>query len=83
MLKFLDELEIDGELRRKLKERYLEVLVLDKATEEERFHTQLAYSYIDACFSFIPKNSDYTKLDFNKNTKAADYYKLLRTFLSN
>lgn len=39
MLKFLDELEIDIDLKRKLKEKYLEVLVLEKQTEEERFHT--------------------------------------------
>jgi hypothetical protein len=30
MLKFLDELEIDIDLKRKLKEKYLEVLVLEK-----------------------------------------------------
>lgn len=83
MFKYLEDIELDAELRRKLKERYLEVLVIEKQTEEERFHTQLAYSYIDACFSYLPKNSDYTKMDFSKNQKAADYYQSLRKFLQN
>lgn len=83
MFKFLEEIEVEPELKRRLKERYLEVLVLEKQTEEERFHTQLAYSYIDACFSIIPKNTDLQKIDFSKNPKGKEYYQNLRNFLSN
>jgi hypothetical protein len=39
MLKFLDESDLEEEPKRKLKEKYLEVLVLEKNVEEERFHT--------------------------------------------
>ena len=40
MLKHIEEMEnIDEEQKRKTKEKYLEVLVLDKNIEEERFHT--------------------------------------------
>jgi hypothetical protein len=39
MMKFLDEIEMDEEPKRKLKEKFLEVLVIEKNTEEERFHT--------------------------------------------
>lgn len=82
MLKFLDEIETEAELKRKLKERYLEVLVVEKQTEEERFHTQLAYSYIDALFAIFPKDTDFGKVDL-KNKVASDYYSALRKFLKN
>ena len=83
MLKFLEELDIDDDQKRKLKEKYLEVLVLEKNIEEERFHTQLAYLYIDAIFALIPKNTDATKIDINKNNPVNELYIKLKEYLKN
>lgn len=83
MLKYLEEMDVDEEQKRKLKERYLEVLVLDKNIEEERFHTQLAYSYIDAIFGHYPKNTEFKKLDLGNNKKIQEYYMNLRQYLRN
>jgi hypothetical protein len=42
-----------------LKEKYLEIIVLEKKIMDERFHTALAIYYIDTLFKFRDKNSDY------------------------
>lgn len=39
MLKHIDEIDLDETKRRRLREKYLEVLVDVKKIEEERFHT--------------------------------------------
>ncbi|CAD8051809.1 unnamed protein product [Paramecium primaurelia] len=83
MLKFLEEQELDIELKKKLKEKYLEILVLEKQTEEERFHTQLAYSYIDSLFQIYPKEMDFTKIDLRKSQVVYDQYQALKRFLKN
>jgi hypothetical protein len=67
MLKYLEELELEEDLKRRLKERYLEVLVVDKNIEEERFHTSLAYSYIDTIFKIMPKNTELSSLNLQKD----------------
>ncbi|CAD8157651.1 unnamed protein product [Paramecium pentaurelia] len=83
MLKFLDEQEMEQDLKRKLKEKYLEVLVLEKQTEEERFHTQLAYSYIDSLFNIYPKDMQPFQIDMKKNQIASEIYQSLKKFLKN
>jgi hypothetical protein len=65
MTKHIEEVDLEEEPKRKLKEKYLEVLVDDKKIEEERFHTQLAYSYIDAIFKIFPKNTKFNELNLN------------------
>lgn len=81
MTKHIDELEIDDEQKRKLKEKYLEVLVEDKKIEEERFHTQLAYSYIDAIFKVHPKNTNIPDLNLNSPLLIEYYNNKLKTYL--
>lgn len=83
MIKFIEEAGLDPELTKKLKEKYLEVLVLEKQTEEERFHTFLAYSYIDALFAIYPKDFDRDRIDMQTNKVAQEYYKSLKKFLAN
>ncbi|CAD8065668.1 unnamed protein product [Paramecium sonneborni] len=83
MIKFLEDSEMEQDLKKKLKEKYLEVLVLEKQTEEERFHTQLAYSYIDSLFNIYPKEMQPTQIDMKKNQIASEIYQSLKKFLKN
>lgn len=82
MLRHFEEMDLDEDQKQKLKEKYLEALVDNKKIEEERFHTQLAYSYIDAIFKRIPKMTPFGELKLNDQT-VQDYYTKLKNYLKN
>lgn len=83
MLQYFEQADLEDELKRKMKEKYLEVLVLEKNVEEERFHTQLAYSYIDNIFQGIPEKTEFTQLDIKKNRKVYEQYLAFKQYLAN
>ena len=81
MLGYFEEMDLEEEFKRLLKERFLEVLVRDKMIEEERFHTQLAYSYIDIIFKRFPRSCNIVELNLNVDQSIVDYYNKLKNYL--
>lgn len=65
----------------KIWERYLEVIIEHRGIEEERFHTQLALSYIENLFRLFPKETSYSAVDKEKNSEQRLYSNKLNKFL--
>jgi hypothetical protein len=57
MLSFFSEFE-NPSLIGVLKEKYLEILVNEKKTDDERFHTSLALYYLEILFKYKPKDNE-------------------------
>lgn len=58
MLSYFSEFDNNQNLGPLLKEKYLEILVLQKRVNDEGLHTQLALYYIDILFRLKSKDSN-------------------------
>lgn len=80
MLSFISEFENAG-LIGVLKEKYLEILVNEKKTDDERFHTSLALYYLEILFKHKPKDNEISGPI--TDPKVASYQKKFSEFLKN
>ncbi len=72
MLNFFSEFDANSNLGSLLKEKYLEVLVLQKKINDEGLHTKLALFYIETLF----KLKGYDKGDPTLNKNDPNYPKI-------
>lgn len=82
MQKYIEEMDLDVNSRRNLREKYLEVLVLQRNIEDEVLHTQLAKCYIDIIFQICPPSAAIGAQDWN-NLNLKSVYQKFKDFINN
>ena len=82
MMKIIQSIS-DIHIQNQLKEKYLEVITMEKKINEERFHTSLGIHYIRTLFDLYPReHKDKSNLSGNPNyEKVKSYLSKLNKFL--